>query len=97
MENLKFRADLLSEIGQIPGHIIISDEMFSWKPMVGNKRREFELPIHDVVGYSKSGFSIWSHLYLKFDGYDVVRVFWAWSVKSIINALIERNPYIRRM
>ena len=61
MSEVKFRADLLCEVNQMPGHIILSDTTFVWKPMkwyphIGHIEK-FECPIEDIIGYSKKNFS----------------------------------------
>ena len=95
MSEVKFRADHYDELGQHPGHIIISDKSFRWKPMIGHNK-EVEFPIEEVVGYAKSGFMIWSTLYLEFARYDTIEAFWGgWSVNSIIRELRYRNPNIK--
>lgn len=99
MSEVKFRADLLCEVNQMPGHIILSDTTFVWKPMkwyphIGHIEK-FECPIEDIIGYSKKNFSIWSKIYLEFATYNNVEGFWAPSAKSIIYELRLRNPSIR--
>jgi hypothetical protein len=94
MSEVKFRADLYKN-GQHPGHITISDTTFKWKPMLGHAN-EVEFPIEDVVGYAKSGFLIWSTLYLEFARYDMIEAFWGgWNVNSIIRELRYRNPNVK--
>lgn len=96
MSEVKFRADLYKE-GQHPGHITISDKTFKWKPMFGHYN-EVEFPIEDVVGYAKTGFLIWSTLYLEFSRYDMIEAFWGgWSINSIIRELRYRNPRIQEI
>ena len=93
MSEVKFRADLYKN-GQHPGHITISETTFKWKPFIGHAN-EVECPIEDVVGYAKSGFLIWTTLYLEFARYDMIEAFWGgWNVNSIIRELRYRNPNI---
>jgi hypothetical protein len=94
MSEVKFRADLYKN-GQHPGHITISETTFRWKPMLGHYN-EVEFPIEDVVGYAKTGFLIWTTLYLEFARYDMIEAFWGgWNVNSIIRELRYRNPNIQ--
>lgn len=94
MRTKKFRADLY-KYGQHPGYITISDTTFKWKPMIGHNN-EVELPIDEVTGYAKSGFLIWTTLYLQFKRYNMVEAFWGgWNVNSIIKEIKNKNPYVR--
>lgn len=93
MSEVKFRADLYDELGKHWGYITISDTKFKWKHITGGYK-ETEFPIEDVVGYAKSGFLIWSTLYLEFARYDKIEAFWGWRVNSIIRELRYRNPNI---
>lgn len=95
MNEVKFRADLYKN-GQHPGYIIISDTTFKWKPMFGHNY-EVEFPIEDVIGYTKTGFLIWSTLYLEFAGYDTIEAFWGgWNVNAIIREIKYRNHNFKR-
>ena len=101
MSEVKFRADLYCDVNQMPGHIIISDTTFVWKPMkwyphLGHIEK-VEVPITDVVSCQREGFSIWSKIFLEFAGQAEIQGFWAPSAKSIIYELRLRNPSIREL
>ena len=99
MSEIKFRADLYCNVNKMPGHIIISDTTFVWKPMKWYPHfghiEKVEVPISDVVSYYCNGFSIWSKIYLEFAGQAETQLFWAPSAKTISYELRLRNPSIK--
>lgn len=94
MTDVKYGADILVNGGRIGGHIIITDNSFTWKPVrfgfIGNVD-SIVFSLEELEGYIKDG----TTLYIGVKGFSDYFAFYTWKGQSIIDAIKNRNHLFR--
>lgn len=88
METQKFGAELN---GQIGGHIIIDDNMFTWKAtklLFWKPANDIIIPLNQLKGYIKNGLSITIFIKGQINGIG----FFTYKGNKIADAIKLRNP-----
>lgn len=87
--------------GEATGHIIITNESFTWKPIMLTKilsfgqTREFTIPIKFIEGYKISRRFTWKFLHIGIAGEEQMIGFSCTNPQRIVEELKKHNPYIR--